>query len=176
MLRNPNGGAVATIAASRTTYATGNIMIKGYLDCVLPDMDSNFGSDDSNHRLGDMLNHGRLYMLEKYGFNAGVINHFGLYQLFGDPTLEMWVKPPAKLRKDIVLIPKPDYLEIHYAEEGATITALQETETGLRSIGRGVVKRGMARLEIFQAPSPRVAIRFSASLPNAISTSLTDIR
>ena len=168
LIRNPNGGAAGVIAATRTTFGHGNIMIRGSLDSALPDMDTSFGSSFPNRRMGDMLNHARLYMLEKYGYSADTVRHWYLYNLLGDPTLELWTAVSFELPRVIELIPLPDYIEVHYPLDGVTMTAWQETPQGLRSIGRGVVRDGVARLDYFQEPSRREPIMVSGYAENAI--------
>ncbi len=62
ILRNPNGGAIGVIAATRKTFGTGNIMILGALDAALPDLDPTFGSNTPHRRLGEMLTAARVYL------------------------------------------------------------------------------------------------------------------
>jgi hypothetical protein len=174
ILRNPNGGAVATIAATRTTNATGNVMIRGALDAAITGILPDFGPSTPHRRLGDMLNHARLHMIDRYGSGANVQGHLLLYNLLGDPTLEMWTENPLELPpfyEEIALF--PDFLVIVYRFEGATLTAFQETETGPRPIGRGVVRDGMGTLTYFEEPLAGVPIQVSASAVNGVSEQLS---
>jgi hypothetical protein len=176
LIRNPNGGAIGTIAATRTTFAHGNIMIKGSLDSAIPEMDAGFGGPEPNARLGDMLNHARIYMLEKYGENTNTERHWFLYNLLGDPTLEMHTGMPYELPRDFVAIKFPDFIHVDYGFDGATITAWQETPDGVRAIGRGVVQGGVARISYFEQPLEREPIKLSADAEGAVPRLLGETR
>lgn len=175
MLRNPDGGAIGLIAATRTTYGHGNIMIRGAVDSALPAVDPNFGSPFAQRRLGDMLNHARLYMIVNYGAGSNTHRHVLLYQVFGDPTLEMWTAEPRVLPEiplEVELY--PDFIEVLYPVNDAVITALQETPDGLRPIGRGRVDDGVALLELAEQPISGVPIQYSANMENHIPAQLSD--
>jgi hypothetical protein len=48
--------------------------------------------------LGDVANHGKLYLLTKLGIQQqNAINHLRLYNAFGDPTQELWADNPIQL-------------------------------------------------------------------------------
>jgi hypothetical protein len=174
ILRNPNGGAVGTIAATRTTNATGNVMIRGALDSAIPGILPSFGSATPHRRLGDMLNHARLHMIDHYGNTANVRGHLLLYNLLGDPTLEMWTGNPFRIPRFYEeVVQFPDFLHIVYGFDGAIITAFQETEDGPRAIGRGTVRDGIATLPFFEEPLAGTPIQFSASALNAVSVLLS---
>ena len=72
-----------------------------------------------------------------------------------------------------MLIPLPDYLHINYAEEGALITAWQDSRGGVVPIGRAIVRGGVARLNFVEAPDPSRPINVFATRPNAIGRSFT---
>ncbi len=175
LLRNPNGGAIGVVAATRTTYATGNVMIKGSLDAAFPDLIPNFGVDVASARLGDMLDHGRQYMLSQYGANTpDVINHLNLYILFGDPTVAMWTENPYSipLPLEALVLVVPEFIKIWYGVDGATITAWQESRGVVVPVGRGVVRDGVATLGYVTAPLDGVPLQFAASKPNAVGVRL----
>jgi len=68
-----------------------------------------------------------------------------------------------------VLIPFPDFLDIHYGEEGALVTAWQEAGDGsVMPIGRATVRNGVARLDVIASPAPGRPISLFATKPNAI--------
>jgi hypothetical protein len=174
LIRNPAGGAVGSIAGTRTTYGHGNIMIRGEIDSAFPGVDSGFGSSQPNSRLGDMLNHGRMYMLTYWGASTNTDRHFLLYLAYGDPTLEMWTQSPYRLpdlSDEIEFV--PDFLIIPYAVEGAVITATQPGAHGPEPLGRAVVRGGLARLPLLGARSAGAPLQLAASLSNAVSAGLT---
>jgi hypothetical protein len=174
LFRNPDGGAIGVISATRTTYATGNVMIRGALDSAIPALDPMWGPPSAHRRLGDMLNHARMYMWSHSSADgADLLRHNLLYNLFGDPTLKMWTKQPAMLPNDITVDGTADGLVAAYGVEGATITALQHTAAGTVPVGRGVVFDGVAILPYFEQPVAGAAIELSATAENAISVALT---
>ena len=51
------------------------------------------------NRLGDLLNYGKTYL--PIGMAGGTINiqdHFEIYHVIGDPTLELWRHEPTNVR------------------------------------------------------------------------------
>jgi len=173
LVRNANGGAIGVIAATRTTYGHGNIMIKGALDSAIPTMDPAFGDATPHRRMGDMLFHARLYMMAKYGGGSNTVRHWLLYNLLGDPTVRLWTASPYRLRPGHVLHVLPEWLEVQYAEEGSVITAFQETADGVLPVGRGVVKDGIATLPYVERPRPGLPIRLAAAAEGAVGVVLT---
>lgn len=172
LIRNPNGGAVGTIAGTRTTFGHGNIMIKGALDSAIPGMDPAVGDMTANPRFGDMLNHARLYMLIKYGGGTNTQRHFLLYNLLGDPTTPLWTDTPFRLPQIVFVDARPEFLHVIYRSEGAEVTAYQETREGVRAIGRGTIRDGEARLAYVTEPLPGVPIMVAANAENAVPASM----
>jgi hypothetical protein len=173
LVRNPDGGSIGTVAATRSTNSTGNIMIKGFVDAVVPDMDTGFGPSTPKLRLGDALNHAKIYMMHKSGIGNGVRNHLNLYLLLGDPTLEIWTKTPLQLTDIVVDVEiQRDRFIIPYAVEGATITALQHIGEGSFPVGRAVVEDGVAVMALFNEPIAGAPLSLSASKDNAVSVPL----
>lgn len=182
LLRKANGGAIGFIGATRDTPDTGDdALTRGLFDALWPDIVSSHGGTTSLRRLGDILNYAKLYVLFQVGApqtlgTVSLLDWFAVLPLFhvlGDPTLEMWTSKPVSLSPHFKLDAFPDSLLIKYDIDGATITALQETEEGLAPIGRATVKDGNAILKYVVLPQPDVPILLSASLENAVSRSLT---
>jgi hypothetical protein len=174
LFRNPAGGAIGVISATRTTFATGNIMIRGALDAAIPTLDPAWGPSAAHRRLGDMLNHARNYMWSHSSASGtDLLRHNLLYNLFGDPTLKMWTDQPAMLPNDFQADASASAILVLYGVEGATITALQGSEEGTVPVGRGVVRDGVAVLPYFHPPDPTMPIELSASAENAVSVALT---
>ena len=146
LLRKANGGVVGFIGPSRDTSDTGDdALTRGLFDALWPDTVSSFGGSTSKHRLGDILNYAKLYVVSQVGVpqmlgNLYLLDMFVVMDLFhvlGDPTLEMWTSKPVSLSPKYKLSDLPDSLRIEYAIDGATITALQKTETWSRSHREG---------------------------------------
>jgi hypothetical protein len=186
LLRNPNGGAIAMIGATRDSSSWPNdVLTRGLFDAVWPGTIPDFGANVSTRRLGDVLNHAKNYLLSQQGADDGWQQFWRdepyLYNLIGDPTLEMWTALPGTLSTVYFAELFTSLLKLHYPIEGTTITAFQFAEDGMVPIGRAVVKDGVATLDYVEAPRPDLRIFFSASKENAISRLLwshidTDVR
>lgn len=170
IIRNPNGGAMGTIAATRTTYGHGNIMMKGALDTAFPNIDPDWGGGSANRRIGDMLNQARLYMADQYGAGDTTRLHWYLYNLHGDPTAELWTKVPLEIRIPKLVEIRPKFLWVEMPDQDGTIlTAWQDTRAGRRPIGRAVVHDGVAKIAYFQRLLDGPNVQISADGNNAIS-------
>jgi hypothetical protein len=183
LLRDRTGGAIGVIGASRHSPSwANNALTLGLFDALWPEMVPTYGDATAKHRLGDILNHAKIYVLnqadvagtgEEYGFRS-VITELFIFHVLGDPTLGVWTKKP-------VFVLDPEYsmqagdreLLVSYATEGATLTAFQETPSGVLPIGRAPVENGMASMEYVQQPDPNTPILLSASLAHAVSLLLT---
>jgi hypothetical protein len=177
MIRKADGGAVGVIAGTRMTNTGWNAYLaQGFVDALFPDMLPTYGSIDAEHRLGDILNHGKLAAIAAYGTAGNGQNHLVLYNAFGDPTQETWTASPFHLPHDYFATHNPFEVEVNYAVDGATITALQLTRDGVLPIGRAVVHDGVAHVTFFIEPLNDVPIQLSASKPNAVNALLTASR
>jgi len=187
LLRKAEGGVVGVIAPSRDTPDLGDdALTRGLFDAVWPGIDPKIGfGATSTRRLGDILNYAKLYTLSQCGIQQSlekpvypldVLAVFSLFHLLGDPTLELWTSSPITLSADFKLEALADALHIEYGIDNATITALQQKESGLAPIGRATVKNGEATLHYVVEPEADMPILLSASLENGISQSLTALQ
>jgi len=177
LLRRAGGGAVGVFGWTRMSN-TGyyRALLEGTLGALWPGTLPSYGDGSVKNRLGDLFNFSKIYMAYKHAswnFNApdgpNTLNHVRIYHFFGDPTLEARVENPFKLDDNIVLIPFPDFLDIHYGEEGALVTAWQEAGDGsVMPIGRATVRNGVARLDVIASPAAGRPINLFATKPNAI--------
>jgi len=177
-----DGGMVGGLGDNRNspTWAN-NALTRGFFDATWTGLAPEFGigGDDSCRRLGDILNHGKIYLLSQVGVTqtAGsvsldqVFSEWNMWHAFGDPTLEMWTSNPHKflLVKNVNFEVLKDRLVVKYPIAGAVITALQETDDGTVPIGRATVEDGVAEILFFAEPVSGVPIRLSASFKNAVS-------
>jgi hypothetical protein len=146
-----------------------------------------FGGATPIRRLGDILNHGKIYLATQIGLSQptgskvteqNFRDEVILYHVLGDPTLEMWTSNPyvLDLPATVDVTAESDGLVAQYPVEGAEITALQVLANGsTRPLARGTVSGGMARLP-FVTGIEKVglgSVRLSASLPNAVSVRLS---
>jgi peptidase C25-like protein len=184
LLMRFGGGIVAGLGDNRNSPTWANsALTRGFYDATWPNLVPAFGPSTPKRRLGDILNHGKLYLLTQIGVAqpAGsvlfgdVTSEWIMWHAFGDPTVEMWTSNPYKfvLPLDFQVAVTKDHLHIEYATEGAIITAVQVGKEGFVPIARGPVVGGMASLPFFQEPDPTQPIILSASMQNAVSVLLT---
>ena len=127
-----------------------------------------------SYRLGSLFFIGQVFIYENASNAAGrVQNH--LYHIFGDPTLRIRVKRPLtylvnSARASATLVGKIPSLSISYASEGATLTAYHESALLKRliPIGRGVVKKGVAEMQLLsnQQFSEGMVLQIAATHPD----------
>jgi hypothetical protein len=187
LLLKANGGMVGGIGDVRNSPTWPNsALMRGLVDATWPALASGFGDGTSKRRLGDILNHGKLYL----GTQIGVAQPAGdvtvtdytdeiiLYHVIGDPTLEMWTANPHRLTlaTEFALAVLAGSLRVEYAHEGAEITALLLQDDGSAvPVGRGTVRGGAAILPfaspgLQQVDTQRLIL--SASRDNAVSVPL----
>jgi len=182
-LRASHGGMVGGIGANRVTTTWANTALtRGFYDATWPTLAPEFGESESIRRLGDILNHGKMYLLTQVGVaqTAGsvsieaALDDLVIFHAFGDPTLEMWTSNPHQmvLMAETSFDVGPDRLRVFYPHERAMITAFQDTPEGTVPVGRAVVKKGVAEIPYFHPPVPGSPIRLSASFENAVSVLL----
>ena len=195
LLRKQNGGAVGVLGDTRNSPSWPNTyLLKGMIDAIWPDALPGFGTATPKHRLGDILNHAKAYMLSQMGayigllpellmpwtdpFKTGIgetLNEYLLWHVFGDPTLELWTANPSALSDSFSYALGPDSMTISYSIDEAIITAYQEGDDGATPIGRGVVRKKRATLPYVIKPDPSKPILLSVSKPNAVSKLLTSL-
>lgn len=162
LLRDPVNGAVGLIGDTRVSPSWANsLLARGLFDAIWPNVIPSFGNNTPKRRLGDILNHAKLYVISRIGLDtdgtsySNAYDELLLYHVIGDPTLEIWTRDPRVLTLPGSFTLGPvgdDDLDIQYAAEGAIITAYQETLNGLYPVGRGPVIGGVAKIEFFQDP------------------------
>jgi hypothetical protein len=186
LLRKADGGAVGMIGDTRNSPTWANsALTRGLFDAVWPNTIADFGDNTRKRRLGDILNHGKLFLMTQVGV-AGttqapsdfeVTSELYLWHVLGDPTLQMWTARPLRILYPFVAAEwlNSATLRLKYATEAAMITAYQETKNGFIHIGRAEVKNGAAIMPLIQRPVAGTPIQFVASLENDVSLKL-DVR
>lgn len=98
------GGAPSLVAATRVSGTWRNhSLIKALFDAVWAGVIATFPGATASYpvryrRLGDILNYAKSYLPVKHsGDNAGIKNHFEIYHVIGDPTLELWNAEPLSI-------------------------------------------------------------------------------
>ena len=173
LLRNPNGGAVGVIGATRISPSWPNsVFVRGLFDAVWPNTLPAFGGPESHRRLGDIMNHAKLYVATQYsGDTLDTMNY--LYHVLGDPTLEIWTESPYVLPRPIFelreLIQHRVIFEYPNGLEGAEVTLFQMIERELTPVGRGWVEDGEVAIDFHIEPNPQANFYAGVSAENAVS-------
>jgi hypothetical protein len=181
ILREANGGAIGVIGDTRLSPSWANSALsRGLFDAVYPEVVPGYGNNKRHRRLGDMLNHAKLYLLTQIGttFVGGdtVRDMFFLYHVLGDPTLEMWTAAPNP-----VLVPGLQFLGASQSQieltfndaafEGAELTLYQPDATGENiPVGRGLVEAdGSVRITPFQLWEPDDDVLFALTREDLVA-------
>ena len=187
MLLDPNG-AIGILGDTRNSPSWANTaLLKGYIDAIWPNAIPTYGPATSQRRLGDILNHGKMYMMTQIGTfeisSSTAQNELRLWHVFGDPTLEIWTSCPYLIPfprlPELYYIPKwkPQLWQVHvpYPEEGALITVLQQDpRQGLPiPIARGLVQDGVAKMAVVQEPVEGRGFEVAATMPGRLGASAT---
>ena len=182
LLTNPNGGAVGVLGDTRNSPTWANsALLRGFIDAIYPTAIPGFGSAKSQRRLGDILNHGKLYLLTQVGApgvnasNSG--DELNLWNCLGDPTLEIWTKfPYAKtLPANLATRYLNGSIEFDFPVAGAEVTATQPnaTNAGLIPVGRIVTQEGTNTMQFFRTPNLQLPINYSITLEDAVGVKLS---
>ena len=98
------GGAPSLVAATRVSGTWRNhSLIKGLFDAIWAGIIATFPGTTASYpvrrrRLGDILNYAKSYLPIKHsGDNSGIKNHFEIYHVVGEPTLEVWNAKPISI-------------------------------------------------------------------------------
>ncbi len=99
-----DGSAPSLIAATELSGTWRNdSLMKALFDAMWPGVIPAFPDTTASysvkyHRLGDILNYAKAYLLVAHGINSGVKHHFEIYHVIGDPTLQVWTDEPHIVR------------------------------------------------------------------------------
>lgn len=111
------GAAPSLVAATRSSHTwLNNDLMKALFDAmwggVLPTFPSATASYPVRHnRLGDILNYGKAYLpVEMSGSARYIKDHYEIYHVVGDPTLELWKEEPQRMK--VLALLQRDYLDI----------------------------------------------------------------
>jgi hypothetical protein len=124
------GTAPSLIAATRNSGTfLNNDLIRAIFDAtfggVLPTFPGgNASYPVRNNRLGDILNYGKSYLpVANSGNPSGVKDHFQIYHVIGDPTLELWKDLPLVITiKTKIIIQKALDIQLSTCPNGAVMT------------------------------------------------------
>lgn len=110
MVLHPQGGAIAAFCASNTSFSGYNdAMFVAMVDAIWnepgivpelgPDNYTTLKEHESITNLGDILNYGKIRMLEQWSGSMDTHQHiFELFHLFGDPSMHMPIHQPIQMK------------------------------------------------------------------------------
>jgi hypothetical protein len=129
MILRMKGGAPSLIAATRVSHTwLNNDLMKALFDAmwsgILPTFPGSTASYPVRYnRLGDILNYGKSYLPVKMSGSAQYIkDHFEIYHVIGDPTIQLWRAAPITISIRAIL--RSGYLHIILSDcpKGSVIT------------------------------------------------------
>jgi hypothetical protein len=166
-----NGGAPSLIAATRNSHSFLNddlmlALFDGMWGGVLPTFPD--GSTASypvrNNRLGDLLNYSKSYLpIGMAGGEVYIKDHFEIYHVVGDPSLEVWrdepvsIKFTAKLSKQRVRPKRTLNIRLSSCPEGSVITVWY---------GKEMIKRIEPRSTLVSLPVDSLLTSSRPGFPN----------
>ena len=126
------GGAPSLIAATETSGTWRNdSLIKALFDALWPGVIPTFPGTNASYaikcnRLGDILNYAKSYLLVEHGINSGVKQHFEMYHVIGDPTLQIYSHRPLLLTLTAKIIRNLLNIKLNTAPAGTVVSILDD--------------------------------------------------
>jgi len=122
-----NGTAPSLIAATANSGSWRNdSMVKALFDAIWPGIIRTFppaaGSPVKYHRMGDLLNYAKAYLLVSHDFNNTTKKQFEIYHVIGDPTLELWGGEPAALELHARILRDTLLIDMNTCPGGAVLS------------------------------------------------------
>lgn len=163
-------GAIAVIGDTRSSGTWfNNDLAKGLFDATWPDVVA-YGGAASIRKVGDILNHAKLYLRnQRLGSDfAQTRQHMMIYNVLGDPTVEVKSRPPrlivigpvifAENAIEIPVVPEPCLTCPPFGLE-PVIAVVQNLDGEV--IARGLVQDGVAQLDLGDFDGEEVMVTVS---------------
>jgi hypothetical protein len=129
MILRMKGGAPSLIAATRVSHTwLNNDLMKALFDAmwggVLPCFPGSTASYQiKNNRLGDILNYAKSYLPIKMSGSADFVkDHYEIYHVIGDPTIELWKALPITIGIEAKISAQYLSIRLSACPRGAVIT------------------------------------------------------
>ena len=102
-------------------------MVKALFDAIWPGIIPVFPKDNGAYplrfcRIADILNYAKAYLLVNLGSHTHTKEHFELYHVIGDPTLEIWRKEPSSIKLNAAMSRNKLYIKMSQCPKDAVIT------------------------------------------------------
>ncbi|QDV50768.1 C25 family cysteine peptidase [Gimesia fumaroli] len=173
------GGAPSLIAATRVSHSFLNDdLTKAIFDGMWPGVLPTFPSSTAaygvrNNRLGDLLNYAKSYLpICGSGSPQYIKDHFEIYHVIGDPTLEIWKDVPRLIRLRAFIQDTHMHIQLPIVPKGCLITIwhgkrllkkFEPSSTLVRISLRDLQGRGLPWMErVVQICAAAPGNRFSA--------------
>lgn len=123
------GAAPSLIAATRVSHSYLNDdLTKALFDGMWPGVLPTFPGSTAaygvkNNRLGDLLNYAKSYLpIAGTGSATYIKDHFEIYHVVGDPTLELWKDVPRLIRLRVFIRARYLHIQLPSVPTGCVIT------------------------------------------------------
>lgn len=123
-----NGTAPSLIAATRVSHTwLNNHLLKALFDSLFGGLLPTFPGGTASYpvkfsRLGDMLNYAKSYLPVASTDSVYIKDHFEIYHVVGDPTLEIWREEPRSIKLKATLRPGAVDISLSECPKGCVIT------------------------------------------------------
>ena len=179
-IRDSDGGAIGVIGDVRNSPSTANsLLLRGYFDAMWPAALPAYGANASELRLGDILLHGKAYLVSQMGLwdwvnFLEVHDEILMWHTFGDPTLAVWTENPWTRQVPVAgfnsWVNGKVRVNYGYPINGITVTATQRGPfSNLVSYGRGNVVNGVALLTMYGTVTPQYDTLLAFSRDNSMT-------
>ncbi|NJO17283.1 MAG: hypothetical protein HC877_16530 [Thioploca sp.] len=157
--RNPNGGAVGVIAATRVSYSGHNDrLIWGLMDAIWPDFVKSYTAtgtpfDKPMWEMGSVLNYGKYYYAGQYGESDTRKTTFEIFHWFGDPTMSIWTSEPQPFNNvshAALLSVGTQLIDVGVNVAGALISITRENNANGEILGRKLSTGGITTVPLSQ--------------------------
>lgn len=122
------GTAPSLVAATRVSHTwLNNYLIKALFDALFGGMIQTFPAGTASYpikwnRLGDILNYAKSYLPTVSSDTDYIKDHFEIYHVVGDPTLEVWNEEPQSMKVRAVLRQNMLDIQLSSCPKGSVMT------------------------------------------------------
>ncbi|BAP57706.1 peptidase C25 gingipain [Thioploca ingrica] len=155
--RNPNGGAVGIIAATRVSYSGYNDQLTwGLMDAIWPDFVKLYTAthtpfDKPMWEMGSVLNYGKYYLASQYGESDTRKTTFEIFHWFGDPTMPIWTSEPQPFNNvshEALISAGTQFINVGVNVPDALISITRENSGNGEILGRKLSTGGITTIPL----------------------------
>jgi Leucine-rich repeat (LRR) protein len=173
--RNPNGGAVGVIAATRVSYSGHNDrLIWGLMDAIWPNFVNSYTAtgtpfDQPMWEMGAVLNYGKYYYAEHYSESNYRQTTFEIFHWFGDPTMPIWTSEPQPFNNvshAALISAGTEFIEVDVNVPEALISITRENNANGEILGRKFSTGGITTIPLSKPVSATDTIHVTITKHN----------